>query len=310
MPPKNLPIEESAPFADQPLPESPPDPEEISAPKRSRPSRNVSPDRWSPLKAILAIVIFLVFVWILWYIFSDSDEVEEVGEAAKAALEDIGTTSARTAVPVTPAELKPSLYAGWVNMSPGTAAKEVYPEKEYVVLDVTQKNLSGIDISGWTLRNSSGESALFGSGLARGGDRIYVSSGASPTGASFRINKCSGYLEQHLDFVPPITLRCPRPSSEKAYAKLETSCRNFIRTFKICETNTKEFPADASSACRAYVNTNINYNTCFSLHKNDNDFYANEWRIYLNQGRELWAEKGEMIMLLDAEGNLVASVQY
>lgn len=310
MPPKNLPTEDFDTPTIEPTrePELPPDPKEFHAPKDLK--RNISPAKWTPAKAIFAIILFLSFVWILWYIFGGSDEVKEVGDEAENALQDISTTSSRTAVPVTPAELKPSLYAGWVKMSPGTAAKEVYPEKEYVALDVVQKNLSGIDVSLWTLKNSAGESARFGAGLARGGDRIFVSTGASPTGASFRVNKCSGYLEQYLDFVPPITLKCPRPSSEKAYAKLETSCKNFIRTFKLCETNTKQFPADASFACRSYINTNINYSACSSLHRNDTDFSASEWRIYLNQGRELWAEKGETIMLLDGEGNLIASLQY
>lgn len=308
MPPKNLPTSEYHKEQEDTEAPGPDSPKEIHAPKTPR--RNISPGKWSPMKAIGAILVFILLAGIIWYVFSDSDSAKKAGNEASTELADLGTSSARAVVPITPAELKPSLYTGWVKLSPGTAAQEIYPEKEYVTLDVTQKNLSSVDISGWTFRNSAGETARLSFGNVGGGDRVFVSTGFSPTGSSFRVNKCSGYLEQFLDFVPPLALKCPRPSSEKSYSSLERVCQTFVRTMKPCEIYAKEFPAALSSSCRVYVNTSINHSACVAAHRSDADFYTNEWRIYLNQSRELWADKGETIMLLDAEGNLVGSVKY
>jgi hypothetical protein len=46
------------------------------------------------------------------------------------------------------------------------------------------------------------------------------------------------------------------------------------------------------------------------LHKNDEDFYDDEWRIYLGRGEELWKNRRETIILKDQAGKIIKEVSY
>ncbi len=318
MPPKNLPSMPPghlpgapAGFPGAAVEKPPPSPgyNVFKPAKLSGSSRNISPGN-GPGKVVGFFAIFVLFVGILWYLFggNSAERWEETKMPAAS------TTTSKIAVPIppiTPEEIPSSLYAGWATLSVGTAATDVYPEKEYVIVNITQKNLSAVDISGWTLKNTSGMSAVLGlQPEVKGGDKLIIATGKSPTGASFRINKCSGFLEQFLDFIPELKKSCPTTSSLVSYKTLEKSCQNFIKTIPTCETNVKEYPPEISQTCRYYISTTVGYNACVAQHKNEKGFYLNEWRIFLNQDEELWAAKGEAIMLLDAEEKLIASVKY
>ncbi|HVU06476.1 MAG TPA: hypothetical protein VHE10_01670 [Candidatus Paceibacterota bacterium] len=110
--------------------------------------------------------------------------------------------------------------------------------------------------------------------LAPGG-RAIVSSGVSPLGASFQINKCSGYLNEIGAFTPALRNECPDGSN----------CR--------------------SNAYRGYT-----YNACVAAYQKDADFYSHEWRIFLGSPYELWKNSREVIELLDAKGNIIDAITY
>ena len=52
----------------------------------------------------------------------------------------------------------------------------------------------------------------------------------------------------------------------------------------------------------------MNYNTCLDLHKDDADFFSDEWRLYLGKSHDLWADEGELIKLIDENGKTLDSL--
>jgi hypothetical protein len=267
-----------------------------------------------PEKAILVIVLFVFVLWGIWFAFSKTHMVP--GNAGKIGL-------ATSSAPIV--DLGDSFYKNYVKITQYTDAKESYPEKEYLVITVTQQNLSGIDITNWKLRNSRGEVALIGKGTTlpatgkvnpvapikiNGGDILTVSSGRSPIGVSFLMNSCALYLEQFQDFIPPIKDLCPDATNEKSFFSLDGTCQVFINQLPKCEMNTKALPAEITSSCKSFMNAHVSYNGCVSSHKNDNNFNTNEWKIFLGRSSEMWAQPNDTITLLDADGKTIDQVKY
>ena len=54
----------------------------------------------------------------------------------------------------------------------------------------------------------------------------------------------------------------------------------------------------------------INYNSCIDKHKNDENFYRGEWRVYLSRDTELWKSKREVIKLIDEKGKDIGTITY
>lgn len=198
------------------------------------------------------------------------------------------------------------------------------PGAEY--LEIVGQSDSPVNITGWKLVSSKGKSAVIGRGvrlfrsgavneekeiyLSRG-DRAIVGSGSSPVGASFRINSCSGYLEQFQDFAPKLSSVCPsiyQLSSVKNYP-LDSICLNYIKDYPICETPVKKLPDGLSAACREFVITHTSYNACVDDHSSSADFLKNEWRVYLGSEMELWQDH-DTIKFYDKSGSYLGSYTY
>ncbi len=54
----------------------------------------------------------------------------------------------------------------------------------------------------------------------------------------------------------------------------------------------------------------LTYNSCVELHKDDPDFYKNDWRIYLKTKDKVWAETGGLVKVLDNSNNTLGSTFY
>ncbi len=266
------------------------------------------------IKGIMVMVLFIFMVWIIWQFSSGMRE---------SLLSNKASTT--TAVITKPKPLEISFYNTWIKITSTVTVRETYPEKEYIELKVLQPNLSGVDVTNWTLSNTTGGTAKLGQGSSlpilgkvnpleplniKAGDRVIVSTGRSPIGVSFRLNACSAYLEQFQDFIPPITGRCPQVTSADTFSSLDNDCRYFIQSIPQCEANTRTLPSNITSSCKKFIDTAVNYNGCVALHKDDPDFYQNEWRVFLGQEKEFWAPAKETITLLDEKGKLVDTVKY
>lgn len=268
-------------------------------------------------KGIFIVALFLLVVFGIWY-FSSGIQ----GDISKKSAEL--TTKIKSSAK-TPMVLEDSYYHNWIKFVPSASVKEVYPGKEYVEVEVTQPNLSGADATKWVLKNSQGDEAALGvastlplSGKVsptealkiKAGDHIFVSTGRSPIGVSFRINKCSAYMEQFQDFVPPISGECPSITFDRNLSLLDNNCQVFVRGIRPCEANTRPLPSGVTVSCKAFLDSTVNYNGCVTTHKNDPDFYLKEWRIFLGKEKEMWMEPKDTVLLLDDKGKLIDTFKY
>ncbi len=69
-------------------------------------------------------------------------------------------------------------------------------------------------------------------------------------------------------------------------------------------------PFRVDNDCQNYINGELTYSNCVDIHKNDSNFYGNEWYVYLGRPAEIWKQEREIIILGDQFGKVVASYSY
>lgn len=280
-------------------------------------------------------ILFLVFVGVMWYAQKGADLTEPLKEPA-----DRGSIITQRPAPPSPRPQPPkeagqepkeperdpnlSQYEGKIILR-ATQAREQDPLKEYLEITALASLEAPVTITGWTLVGKEnldiavGEGATFvlsaqtnptGAVRIGPGEKAYVITGKSPIGTSFKINKCAGYLQQFRSFKPSLSLICPAPKDEPGAANLPDVCLDYLENLRRCQAPISIPGPVASAGCRDYVEDNINYNGCVKNHKDDDDFYGKEWRIYLGRDAELWQSRRETITLRDNEGKIVDRVSY
>ncbi|KKW40528.1 hypothetical protein A3I46_02720 [Candidatus Kaiserbacteria bacterium RIFCSPLOWO2_02_FULL_54_13] len=225
----------------------------------------------------------------------------------------------------------PSSYRTIVSMSNYVShASSSDPRNEYVQLSVSPNAGVPIDISGWQLvSEATGKAAAIPMGtrvptsgivnpqqdivLAPGEHAILVS-GRSPTGTSFRENKCIGYFGTFQQFSPSLPQNCPAPSDELVsfygdYYVRDATCIDYVDRLSRCQTVLFP-PRTLSVACRNFVVQRLNYNGCVSAHRNDPDFDGTTWRIYLGRDKHLWRARYEIVKLFDINKKTVDAFSY
>ncbi|MAJ97527.1 MAG: hypothetical protein CMI56_02850 [Parcubacteria group bacterium] len=205
---------------------------------------------------------------------------------------------------------------------------------EYIVIRALETNAQPINISDWSLQSMVSDEWI---GLPQGaplyilgevnevqdiylapGDRAIISTSQSPVGVSFRVNRCSGFLNDTQDFEPPIRTACinpeeillPTPQNIKDYG---ASCVSFVEQIESCTyvTSDRKEILDVSQACQEYIKPLLTYNYCINTLAGDDDFYeSSEWRIFLNEDKALWRENYEIVRLLDEKNRTVDVITY
>ncbi len=223
---------------------------------------------------------------------------------------------------------KNSVYKGVVSI--GFVNRSTKANEEYITLKMNGSATSTVLITGWTLKSlSSGTSItipkatyLFFANSVNSedpvylgnGDMVYLNTGYSPNGASFKVNKCSGYLSQFQTFIPYLQTNCPLPKNEdlsEIPARVANdACLDYIDSFPSCRIQTDNIPANWTYECTHFITTKINYPSCVDVHKNDADFNQHEWRIYLKRTDPLWKQNRETIVLYDTGGKIVDTLTY
>lgn len=204
------------------------------------------------------------------------------------------------------------------------------PAQEYIVIKTTSFGGQNINVTGWTIKSlASGATYKIPQGtylywtnsqnsdtdiILAPGDTMYVNSGVSPNSENFKLNKCSGYLNQSENFVPYISTYCPSPRNEDLSSiprdPTQNACFDFIDAMPSCRAQTSPLPAGLSAQCSDFIYKKINYSACVDAHKNDSDFYQPEWRVYLKHTQTLWLPERETIALYDRDGKLVDTLKY
>lgn len=311
---------------------------------------------------VIGIIAFVVLAWLgtvtdkegggLFGNLSGTSTPENIGYGGSS----IGVGSENGELP------GQSPFYGDVRISRGNGSYEYQPYQEYVTLRASSGNDEPINITGWILENGAGQRYYqVGSSVVRGtatratipqgvktfyltglnslgqiilepGDDVVVVTGSplpvlSKPIVSFKVNKCSGYIEEfdNVNFVPSLSLGCPDPDDYPEVVSMESNCRDFIRRLNRCETpEFKDIRTDdggvesgavngvlsLSNQCKAFLENHINYSSCVADYINDDDFYKNEWRIWLGKDWEMWGSRDEIISLYDSRGLLVDRIDY
>ncbi|MDP1625332.1 MAG: hypothetical protein Q8L64_06265 [bacterium] len=240
-----------------------------------------------------------------------------------------------------------SPYAGSVTLSTGNASSAIQPFEEHVIIQ--NRGTGPVSITGWKLENGKGsrpietsqntyvypsaESAIIGVGteflspdgrfttgniVLQKGDRAIVTTGGPFTGyslsinTSFRENICLGYLDTY-PFTPRASLSCPLIMSDPLVRTMTDQCYSYLRTVSRCQdptkTDTKRFD-EIGSQCKTFIRERVGYAQCVANNKSLSGFATNQWRVFLGKPREMWAQSRETITLYDAQGLIVAQINY
>lgn len=251
------------------------------------------------------------------------DEIDKVGENLDLIEVELEKAKSKS---------EASIFQGEIEIASYSRAKDKTPDKEYIRLKVSRNASENINITGWRLQSPlTGVDVPIGEGaylpysarvnpelaiFVKPSEEIYIVTGRSPIGVSFRTNLCTGYFEQFQDFEPRLSKDCPRPIDD-IYRVTQVggglkgdACIDFVEDLNRCEIYLRSVPQNIGGACQTYVTEKVNYNTCVDLHKDDGDFKGDEWRVYLGRTEELWKEKREIIKLIDNQGKTVDVVTY
>jgi hypothetical protein len=289
-------------------------------------------DALSDLKWLIIVIIIIWFMW--FFTGGPSRERSQFGLFLKAP-SPLDTGEAYGELPgskkkpqiLSSKNSKYSIFRDEILIDNTNNAKKINPNKEYIELKASNTNKSPVYITNWFLKNSAGIKASIGKAsnlpysgrinneeslFLSNGEKAIISTGRSPIGVSFRVNKCSSYLEQFQEFSPQFKYSCPSIVNDiqKNRQDFNTECTSYISTLPSCNIYTNEIPSNLSNSCRSYIRNQINYNSCVDVHKNDTDFYKPEWRIFLGENNEMWNNSGDLIRLYDQAGNLVDSSSY
>jgi hypothetical protein len=225
----------------------------------------------------------------------------------------------------------PSPYVGKVNFVEDVGGvRATTPSEEYVQINVDYRAEAAVDVSGWSLESAlSGSKAYLppvatsfvmgaangtGAALIQPGGLVIVTTSASPVGASFRENICSGYLDQFQEFSPQLGNDCPSPSSvlpltEENLRLYGDTCFDVINQLYSCRFP-QNIPDTATPACRAFLTDALSYNGCVNRNRSSRSFEVNRWRMYLSGQNEIWRNSHDAIRLLDAQGKTVDVFVY
>lgn len=205
-----------------------------------------------------------------------------------------------------------------------SSAYSVYPSQIKLASYFTQKS-QRIDITGWKIKSNKNEIIIPQAvnlydllGYAVDSDIIlepnsYVNiySNTSAVNKNLRLNKCMGYLENDFAFMPSLERGCPA-ISRASIAYLSGTCQSYILSLNSCQIPSiatyNSFPGgDDGNKCRAFL-SNLNYTSCVKEHRNDIDFYLNDWRVWAN--RQILDPQHDTVSLFDSTGLLVDQYIY
>ncbi len=239
-------------------------------------------------------------------------------------------------VDLTPAryqfDTKISPYYDQVQINGGSAKSSAY-EKESV--EIYNRANYNINVTGWTISAERGKNSYAlpqayiipgyddlsytGNLELRPSDRIILYTKRSPLGYSkttksdysFRLNKCTGYLNDTYDFSPALPNQCPKIElTDEEKDSLDNDCLNFIKNLSGCHKVTGAEYSKRSASCRDFLKEKVSYSACVSEHRFDNDFYKNQWNLYLGRTGEVWNNTSETLILRDANGLVVDQYKY
>ena len=140
---------------------------------------------------------------------------------------------------------------------------------------------------------------------------IYVGE-ESPISKNFRLNKCTGYLNDRGEFEWQLPNECPLPEKGD-YKHLSGECQNYIRSLNRCELPdpnvTNSFIGEEGNECRAFVNSFFNVKNCYEYYEDQGNLLKNEWRVWINY-QNVFDKNHDWLKLLNKEGKIIDEYTY
>ncbi len=279
----------------------------------------------SPIKDFGWLAIFLIVLGVIWFAQGGPAKLSSITSPFLNYPEISNPSSQNSSSDNTSAPEPSSSYKGKISLSVWSA-KETDPQKEYVEIRA-YSDFKPVSVSDWTIEGRNGLKLSLGRGsklffLSQPSNQepiilepngvIAVVSGKSPVGASFRLNLCTGYFNQFQSFTPYLSEECPRIKDEDIPQNYPDACVDYIRGLSSCRMPANipyETSIKIGNDCTIFINQRASYSGCVSAYKNENNFYKNEWRVYLNREKEIWATR-DTIILRDQEGKVVDKESY
>ncbi|MBL7154987.1 MAG: hypothetical protein ISS88_00575 [Candidatus Portnoybacteria bacterium] len=207
---------------------------------------------------------------------------------------------------------------------------QVYPneqdfEDDYLVLR-NGSDPRTINITDWTIKTKRetitipqaakkltypfSESSQVDIDLAEG-DEVIISTGLAPNGVNFRVNKCTGYLDQLSQYYPSLDEDCPY-LDDSEYSHLKKDCRDFIDDLSRCEIPdySDNYEVSSDSQCTTFLTEKFNYSQCYQDYEKEADFLEDEWRVFLGKSIDILDNDGDTIILRDKDGLVVDEYSY
>jgi hypothetical protein len=205
----------------------------------------------------------------------------------------------------------------------GVKYRGVTANDEYV--KITNNTKINIDATGLVIKNKQNETINIPQSVENlslgGGDMlsdiilaqnksVTIFSSSSPVGKNFRLNDCTGYLNNYYTFTPKLPERCPKPIDQDliGYSK---SCRDYINALPACAApNTGDLRIAYDSQCVNYLMSNLNYSSCVLRYQAYPSFLKDEWYVYINRSSGFLNDTHDEVKLLDKDGNLIDTYSY
>lgn len=187
------------------------------------------------------------------------------------------------------------------------------PENITLISNITGSQT--IDVTGWVVQANRASQvipqavrtldvlrpSLAGDIVIAAGDILNIYGTGSPIGANFRLNRCSGYLQDRFNFIPELPRDCPAIQRSDIVA-FTGSCQDYLLNLPSCREPVASAVPPNDSLCRYFIN-NLNYLGCVDRYKNTAAFLKNEWRVWL--GNNFIDNLHDRLLLLDKSGKLV-----
>ncbi|RJQ26626.1 hypothetical protein C4565_06560 [Candidatus Parcubacteria bacterium] len=195
-------------------------------------------------------------------------------------------------------------------------------------LTIATDNLKNpADITGWTIRANLGgsieipravsEFSPYGSNpegniILRPSEYVRVYSWKSANGKNFRLNKCTGFLNQSYKFSPSLPEDCPSIAQDKKIITFTGACQDFLRSLPLCKlpspSDLNRFTGPNDIECRRIADQ-YTYGSCYDTNRTKTDFLSREWRVWLG-GAMQFDPKHDRLILFDKQGLVVDEYVY
>ncbi len=143
--------------------------------------------------------------------------------------------------------------------------------------------------------------------LLRPNERAIITVGQQKGAFDFRENLCTGYFQETRQFTPSLSHRCPRPDTQNLL-RFSDACLQVISSAPTCRQ--ADFSKIFESECSLWVNAHLNYAGCVNDYRSREDFFSDQWLLWMQRKEEFFRNVHDKIMLWDREGRRVDEYTY